>query len=224
MMGSSEPEDSYPRMEETRHGLPVDAGIVTLVERAIDVGLTPRASCSGLDRDHAPETDASPYLSIQIAPTFEVARPTTRLPDEHRDAHLRQQLQCVGDRADWVVEDTVSWMLYPGITFRLAPTRGGMKNRLFGRERDFDDLSDEEESRLDYRYDEATAEVDALSDTEITARWEALQRELTNEFEDADVPQFNDRRDAFEAAQENWPEVFETFFDSDDELLKFYER
>ena len=224
MSEPSESENPYPKMDETRQGLTVDAGIASIVERVIDLGLTPRASCSGLNRDHACDTETSPYLSVQVAPTFETAHPTTKFPSEHLEIPLIQRFQRAGERANWVIGDGVSWMLYPTVTFRLSPTRGEMKNQLFGRDCDFDDLSEEEEDRLDYRYDESTAEVAALSDSELETKWDDLLQELSREFRQIDVPRFNDNREEFRTAQEEWPEVFEMFFDEDYELLKFYER
>lgn len=223
MTDADEASTTYPKTGETQQGLTVDESIVTVVERVIDLGLTPRASCSGLDRDHAPDTDATPYLTVQVAPTFEQARQTTTLPAEYRDIWLLQRLQAVGDRADWTVGDGVTWLLYPTATFRLAPTRGDLKNQLYGRDRDFDDLSTDEENRLDYRYDELQADADALSDDEITAAWDDLLDALTQEFSENPLPQFDDNEAAFEAAQEQWPEIFEVLFASDDELIEFYE-
>lgn len=225
MAGSDESETSYPRTATTRHGLTVDESIAPLVERVIDLGLTPRSSCSGLARDHAPETSPlAPYLSIQVAPTLETAQLTREFPDEARTAPLLARLQEVGDRAGWVVTTSLSWLLYPTATFRLTPSRRHLRNEMFGRDRDFDDLSDAEEARLDERYDAVQAKQEALSDADIDAKWEALHDELTTEFDEAEtLPQFEDKQAAFEAAQEQWPEVFDALFDSDDELITFYD-
>jgi hypothetical protein len=197
-------ETDYPRTVTLPSGIEVDEGVADVVSTCLSLGLTPRASCSGLNHDHAP--DATPqqqaYLAIQAAPTHDnlYSDELGSFPEAHKTDELVKQLLSVGERSGFHVERSTPFMLYPCVVFRLCPSLSMLAGEMFSKETG--ELTDDEREAVEARKEDEEETVNTLRDGEIRGRWAELEVLLEEEFRNETLPVFDDEQELFDIVAE----------------------
>lgn len=205
----SEHSGGFPRTRELDVGITVDAGVADVVETCFELGLTPRASCSGLLEDHGPDWERRPdaYLSIQAAPTL--SELSSRPPDaeEYRGEELVERLLSVADRAGWVAEPSMTFIIYPSVVMRLSPLNTTIAKEKYGVTAS--ELSDEQKAVVEAEKETLDEVYNSLSDSDVSEDWASLQTELRDEFPaDESHPSFDDNQPLFETIVDTFGDDF----------------
>lgn len=208
-----------PRTATTQNGITVDASIVDHINRVSEFGLTPRGSCSGLDRDHPESELATPSLLVQAAPTQSAIPSSPSFPPPHRTNEFVTRLQTVAETAGWNTRLGIAWGIYPVIVFRRTPRRETLVQHQFGPDSAYEDLSESQQNTITAKNERIRYAVSNRPDTELMERWETLVTTLADEFALCDLPTYDDKRTFFE--NEIKPTYQRIMPHTEDEMIDF---